>query len=313
MAEALNSIEPRDIRPNPENPRLIFQAKELRDLQDSIKRQGILVPLTVYRDKKGYVLLDGERRWRCAVKLGLPRVPAVVQPEPDRLQNIMMMFAIHNTRKDWDPLPTAYKLETLEEEFSHRQGRTPTEKELAELASISRGEVRRLRQLLALPERYRTELMAELEKPRSEQVLTVDHILEANKGAASLRHRDIISHEEEEKLRSALVDKFRSRVETNTVEPRQLMRLARAVEREQVPVRTAHRVVSRLISEPGYKIQDAFAASVEKVDFEHGSTQLADRLDARLQEQIDRDYELGAELRESLLRVRRTIKKLLDR
>src|SRR5690348_14025424 len=103
-------VSPQRLRPNPENPRLIFRAEELRVLQDSIKNQGILVPLTVYRERGGYVILDGERRWRCALKLGLDRVPAIVQPKPAPLQNLMMMFAIHNQRQEWDPLPTAYKL-----------------------------------------------------------------------------------------------------------------------------------------------------------------------------------------------------------
>jgi ParB family transcriptional regulator, chromosome partitioning protein len=313
MAPSQTLVEPRRIRPNPENPRLIFHADELQALEDSIKLQGILVPLTVYEHGDRYVLLDGERRWRCAVKLGLPRVPVVVQAEPDRLQNIMMMFAIHNARTDWDPLPTAYKLQELQEEFAKRQGRTPTEKELAELASITRGEVRRLRQLLSLPDRYRDVLMEELDKPRSQQVLTVDHVLEATKGAAALRNREIIGTDEEEELRQALVDKFRNRIETNTVEPRQLMRIARAVDREQVSIKTARRVTRRLIREPRFTIANAFAGSVEQIDYQHGSEQLAARLDARLKEQLDRRYPLEDELRAALERLRTTIGQALKR
>src|SRR5262249_16320059 len=156
---------------------------------------------TVYQHAKNdYVLLDGERRWRCAIKLGLPRVPVIVQPKPDRLQNIMMMFAIHNSRTDWDPLPTAYKLEELEKELPSRQGRGPNERELAELASLTRGEVRRLKNLLGLPADYRDELMRELELPRAEQVLTVDVVLEATRGAAALRKREVLEPTEEDAL-----------------------------------------------------------------------------------------------------------------
>src|SRR5579859_3107159 len=107
MADNVALLDPQKIKPNPENPRLIFHADELQGLEDSIKLQGVLVPIAVYRDGAKYVILDGERRWRCALKLGLPRLPAIVQPKPDRLTNIMMMFAIHNARRDWDPLPTA--------------------------------------------------------------------------------------------------------------------------------------------------------------------------------------------------------------
>ena len=87
-------------------------------MENSIRLQGVLVPLTLFESRKGLVILDGEGRWRCAVRLGLKRVPVIVQPEPTRLQNIMMMFAIHNARKEWDPLPTALKLRELGEEFT---------------------------------------------------------------------------------------------------------------------------------------------------------------------------------------------------
>jgi ParB family transcriptional regulator, chromosome partitioning protein len=311
VASSQTLIEPRSIKPNPDNPRLIFHQDELDALEESIRIQGILVPLSVYQKGKTHVLLDGERRWRCAVKLGLPRVPVVIQDEPDRLQNIMMMFAIHNARTDWDPLPTAYKLQELEEEYARRQGRAPNEREIAEIASISRGEVRRLRQLLSLPEEYRDELMDELELPRSQQVLTVDHVLEATKGAAALRSREIIDLDEEDELRRAIVDKFKAGVETNTVEPRQLMRIGRAVDREQVSPRTARKLARRLIEQPEYTIQRAFQSSVEAIDYQHGSHQLATRLEARLEEQLNRSFELDDELRDSLERLRRLIAKVL--
>jgi ParB/RepB/Spo0J family partition protein len=304
-------VSPGEIEANPDNPRLIFHEEELEALEESIKLQGILVPLSVYEKGRRFVLLDGERRWRCALKLGLPRIPVVVQAEPDRLQNIMMMFAIHNARTDWDPLPTAYKLQELEDEYTERQGQAPTEKELAEIASISRGEVRRLRQLLALPEEYRKELMDQLELPRSKQVLTVDHVLEASKGAAALRSRDIIDESEEDELRRAIVDKFRDRVETNTVAPRQLMRIGRAVDREQVSSARARAVSRRLIKDHDYTIDRAFGSTVEGIDFQHGSQQLATRLENRLLEQLDKAFELDQEFRTSLQKLQRVISKLL--
>lgn len=311
MAEGVSLLDPRQVSPNPENPRLIFHEDELQALQESIKLQGILVPLSVFQDGKRYVILDGERRWRCAIKLGLDRVPAIVQPKPDLLQNIMMMFAIHGQRRDWDPLPTALKLQELEQEFTKRQGRAPTEIELAELASLSRGEVRRLKNLLGLPKSYLDELMTELEKPRSQQVITVDHVLETTRGAAALRKREVIDAEEEDQLRRAILTKFRSKVINNTVAPRQLARIARAVEREEVPVGVARRVTTRLIEDPDYSISDAFAGSVEQVDFEHTVEQATDRLADNLAEHQLRGYELGGALRTSLERLDRTIRRLL--
>jgi len=68
------------------------------------------------------------------------------------MQNIMMMFAIHNARSD--PFPTAVKLRQLEHLYERNEGRAPTESELAQLASLSRGEVRRLKNILGLPKEY---------------------------------------------------------------------------------------------------------------------------------------------------------------
>src|SRR5688572_10581438 len=101
MAEQVKLLDPNSLDRNAENPRLIFREEELKALEESIAHQGILVPLTIYADGQKFFILDGERRWRCAKALGLPRVPVIIQPKPDRLQNLMMMFAIHNARKDW--------------------------------------------------------------------------------------------------------------------------------------------------------------------------------------------------------------------
>lgn len=312
MSDTVKLVEPHRIERNPDNPRLVFRQEDMDTLQDSIAKQGILVPLTIYEDGKKFRLLDGERRWLCALKLGLSRVPVIVQPKPDRLTNIMMMFAIHNARRDWDPLPTALKLQELEKEFTKIHERSPREAELAGLASISRGEVRRLKKLLGLPGYYRDELLEELKKPRSAQVLTVDHVLEATTAALAIRGRDIVDDAGEERLRRAIVNKFKTRVIDNTVAPRKLSRLARAVGRGEVTIKTARQVVDRLTDDPKYTIDQAFADSVERVDFEHGVIQLTERILAKLDEYGSRKYGLSEPMREALRALRNRLNKLLD-
>lgn len=58
------------LRPNPNQPRIEFDEASLRSLSDSIRRYGILQPLTVRRTDEGYELIAGERRLRAA-KLAL--------------------------------------------------------------------------------------------------------------------------------------------------------------------------------------------------------------------------------------------------
>jgi ParB/RepB/Spo0J family partition protein len=312
VAETVKLVDPRLLKVNVDNPRLIFRQKELDELQKSIEKQGILVPLSVFQEGKRFQLLDGERRWRCALKLGLSSVPVIVQPRPARLQNLMMMFAIHHARKDWDPLPTAIKLEDLEKEFRDKQGRDPSESELAGLASMSRGEVRRLKKLLRLPKVYRKELLEELEKPRSEQILTVDQVLEATTAASALHKRGILDKNGEDDLRRAIVKKFKNRVEVNTVAPRLLAKLARGVQRNEVSMKVARRVADKLVTDPLYSISDAFRDSVEQSDFEHNLEQMVGRVIDQLKQHKKREYKISEGLLGTLKNLRQQIERMLE-
>ena len=66
------------LRANPHNPRMLFDRGDLQILRESIQRVGILVPLTVYKEKSSgnYVILDGQRRWMCAQQVGLKKSPS---------------------------------------------------------------------------------------------------------------------------------------------------------------------------------------------------------------------------------------------
>lgn len=303
MSDVVRLLEPKQIKPNRDNPRLIFHEDELKSLSESIRKQGILVPLTVYPEGATFRLLDGERRWRCSLGLGLQKIPVIVQPKPDRMTNIMMMFAIHNARKDWDPLPTAVKLEELEREFKKRHGVGPTETELAGISSLPRGEIRRLKKLLNLPKHYRQALLDELEKPRSQQTLTVDHVIETTAGVEALEKRGIVEPSEAEPLRQAIIEKLRSKVIESTVAPRKLANLARAVERQEVSIAAARSSVNKLLTRPEYTIQHVYEATVELADLEHGVDQLVNRLIQKLDDLATREVTLSEKTTAGLTRL----------
>jgi ParB family chromosome partitioning protein len=52
------------IRPDGRQPRQRFDGAALEELARSVKQQGVLQPVLVRRDGKGYRLIAGERRWR---------------------------------------------------------------------------------------------------------------------------------------------------------------------------------------------------------------------------------------------------------
>lgn len=158
--KTLQNIRVDEVSPNPHNPRLIFEPRELDELKNSISKVGILVPLTVYKNEKSfpktqYVILDGERRWRCAREIGLKFIPANIIDEPkDITQNILFMFNIHHFRKEWALFPTALKLEVIIDKLG-----TDQESILSEFTGVSRSTIRRCKTLLWYPTKYRDILM----------------------------------------------------------------------------------------------------------------------------------------------------------
>src|SRR5713226_7112019 len=73
-----------DIEPNPLNPRRIFDKLKLDVLEESVRANKILVPLTAYRDQstEQLYILDGERRWRCAVRIETGEVSTRLRSRP---------------------------------------------------------------------------------------------------------------------------------------------------------------------------------------------------------------------------------------
>lgn len=158
--KTLLMVSPNDISPNPHNPRLIFDPEDLMELKNSIEKVGILVPITIFANRRKvpktkYILLDGERRWRCAIDLNLPQLPANIVDEPkDVTQNILFMFNIHHYRKEWYLFPTALKLEVIIRELQ-----TDSEATLSNFTGVSRSTIRRCKALLWFPNKYRNILM----------------------------------------------------------------------------------------------------------------------------------------------------------
>lgn len=156
------TVKTSTLRANPHNPRMLFDEEPLETLKRSIEKVGILVPITVYRaaGSEKYTILDGQRRWICATRLGLQDVPINEIREPSLVQNIVTMFQIHKLRKDWDLMPTALKLGVLIDELKESG-----DSELADLTGLDVAVVVRCKKLLSYDERYQ-ETMLEAEPER---------------------------------------------------------------------------------------------------------------------------------------------------
>jgi ParB/RepB/Spo0J family partition protein len=150
------SVPTDSLRPNPHNPRMLFDEAPLKTLEESIRKVGILVPLTVYRARgsERFTILDGQRRWVCAQRAALKNVPINEVAEPSVAENIVTMFQIHKLRKDWELMPTALKLGVLMDELKEKR-----ERQLAELTALDVAVVSRCKKLLTYPKKYQNMML----------------------------------------------------------------------------------------------------------------------------------------------------------
>jgi ParB family transcriptional regulator, chromosome partitioning protein len=308
----LQEISPDIIRSNPDNPRMVFREDEMNELLDSIRRVGIKVPLSLYPERNHFTLIDGERRWRCARKLNLKTVPAIVQPKPSRLENILMMFNIHNVRVDWDLMPMAKKLAEVQELLAV-EGRPTTAKDLAGVTAVPLATVRRALELLTLPAKYQQMLVDEATKPRSLQRIKSDLFIEIYKSLhACERHvPEVFEEVSKTKYVDALVRKYLDEVIDNVVAYRDISKMARA-ELADADKEHAVRAIVRLVNDKEYTIAQAYADTVESAyDLRSLDTRLGGIISQL--ERFRTSRSLTEEVRNKLERLREQIDRLLQR
>ena len=92
-------LEVGSIRPNPRQPRRMFDEAGLRGLAASIRRHGVVQPLVVRRRPDGWELVAGERRLRAARLAGLEAVPCV-EAEADEQESALLALVGNLQRQD---------------------------------------------------------------------------------------------------------------------------------------------------------------------------------------------------------------------
>lgn len=85
MTSELQQVDPKTLKPHPENER-IYASRSVDDLVQSIRQQGILVPLVA---TPNMVLLSGHRRHRAALELGLSEVPVQIREPADEILTLV--------------------------------------------------------------------------------------------------------------------------------------------------------------------------------------------------------------------------------
>lgn len=257
----LHEIDPKQLVKNPENPRLIFAEEDLSILRESIRESGILVPLLVYRREEDgkYVILDGQRRWMCAVDLELKRVPANVISEPNQTTNILTMFNIHNVRVQWEPMPTALKLEVLIRLLKIENPRKSENlKKLAQLTGMSQRSVEYSLILLSYPKRYQDLMLTGDEEERVKSAFFLEaypvlNLIEKNLPEISAKYS-------RDKITDNLLTKHRSGVIKSAREFRQFADIIRAT-KKGLPKHAVIPKVESLIEGPEVTIEETYEES----------------------------------------------------
>ncbi len=145
IVEANKDISIDSIDGNPFQPRTSFDETALEELAGSIRKLGIVQPLTVRESGNGrYQLIAGERRLRAARLAGLSHVPAYIRTADD--QAMLELALVENIqREDLDAVEVAISFQRLIEECKL------TQEQLSERVGKQRSTVANYLRLLKLP------------------------------------------------------------------------------------------------------------------------------------------------------------------
>ena len=143
--EKVEELRLDEIRPNPYQPRKNFDEENLKDLSDSIRKNGVFQPIIVRKSSvMGYEIIAGERRFRASKLAGKDSIPAIVRAIDD--EQMMEVAVLENLqREDLSPLEEAEAYSTLMKNLKI------TQSELSERLGKSRPYIANYLRLLDLP------------------------------------------------------------------------------------------------------------------------------------------------------------------
>lgn len=133
-----------ELRPNPYQPRKVFDREALSDLASSIKEHGVFQPIIVKKSIKGYEIIAGERRVRASKLAGLEKIPAIVRNLND--EQMMEIALLENLQRE--------NLSAIEEAKAYKSmidNLHLTQEQLSVKVGKSRSHVTNILGLLRLP------------------------------------------------------------------------------------------------------------------------------------------------------------------
>ena len=141
----ISEIEIDKIKPNPDQPRVDFDDETMEELATSIKKIGVIQPVTLRELEDGsYQIIAGERRYRASMMLKLKTIPAYVKTVDD--EDVMEMALVENIqREDLNAIEIALTYQKLIDSQSL------TQEQLSERVGKKRATIANYMRLLKLP------------------------------------------------------------------------------------------------------------------------------------------------------------------
>ena len=143
----LNTVSISDLSRNPYQPRQFFSEEKLKELANSIKKNGIIQPIAVRQSKSQsgkYEIVAGERRWLAAQRAGLHEIPVTILDLTD-VESLEVAIVENIQRDDLNPVEEARGYKRLNEEFKYDH------ESISKLMSKSRSHISNTLRLLTLP------------------------------------------------------------------------------------------------------------------------------------------------------------------
>lgn len=151
-----SEIEVGRIRPNPFQPRTVFERTGLDELATSIRNHGVIQPIALRPAGDGFEIISGERRWRAAQEAGLDRIPAVVREEVSD-QDMLELALVENVQRvDLNPIERAEGFRNMMTALEL------TQEAVADKVGLKRSTVANHVRLLELPDAVREMVSADL-------------------------------------------------------------------------------------------------------------------------------------------------------
>ncbi len=140
------------IKSDPDQPRKSLDQKRLNELAESIKKHGLLQPITVeYIEKEDYFkIINGERRYRAAKLAGFHELPCIIK-NIDNYTRLIHQLIENIQRQDLPPLEEAESIQAL---INKRRMENPTysQREASRELGLPKSYVNEMLSLLKLPQ-----------------------------------------------------------------------------------------------------------------------------------------------------------------